>query len=133
MTRELISDYKGEKNVTKITNDETGAVSYLTQSTTISDEMNRVGADGFVTLENEKKHVLFLYNAADAEVGRYYLGKNLQQLGDEKLSTMKHVLCVFKSWNPNATDSEGNITGAWVPCIGLSKQESLASKKRSFV
>ena len=123
MTRENLSNYQGENNVTKITSDN-GSVSYLTASTAFADEKNRIGAAKLNTVENEKKHVLFLFNSEDAEVGRYYLGKKLQGKTPAQLAEMKHMLCFFKSYNPN--------TNEWVPCVGLGNGESLATKAVSI-
>jgi hypothetical protein len=123
MTRENLSNYQGENNVTKITSDN-GSVSYLTASTAFADEKNRIGAAKLNTVENEKKHVLFLFNSEDAEVGRYYLGKKLQGKSPAELAEMKHMLCFFKSYNPN--------TNEWVPCVGLGNGDSLATKAVSI-
>ena len=123
MTRENISSYRGENNVTKITNDN-GSVSYLTQSVSFGDEAYATGACKLNTVENEKKHVLFLFNSADAEVGRYYLGKKLQGKTPQELVEMKHALCFFKSFNPESQ--------SWVPCVGLSSQEDLSKSAVAF-
>ena len=123
MTRENLNSYQGENNVTKITSDN-GSISYLTQSVSFGDEAYAKGACGLATVENEKKHVLFLFNDAEAEVGRYYLGKKLQGKTPEELVEMKHTLCYFKSFNPE--------TSSWVPCVGLSSQEDLAKKMVRF-
>ena len=123
MTRETLSAYNGQNNVTKITSDN-GAVSYLTSSATFADEANKLGACKLNTVENEKKHVLFLFNSADAEVGRYYLGKKLQGKTPAELVEMRHSLCFFKSFNPN--------TNEWVPCVGEGKGDNLAAKAVSF-
>lgn len=123
MTRENLSTFQGVANVTKVTSDN-GAVSYLTQSSTFADETNRLAACKLNTVENDKKHVLFLFNNADAEVGRYYLGKKLQGKTPAQLVEMKHSLCFFKSFNPN--------TQEWVPCVGEGKGDNLASSAVSF-
>ena len=123
MTRENLSNYQGVNNVTKITSDN-GSVSYLTQSVTFADAAYASGACKLNTVENEKKHVLFLFNSDDAEVGRYYLGKKLQGKTPAELAEMKHLLCFFKSYNPN--------TNEWVPCVGLGNGESLATKAVSI-
>ena len=123
MTRETINSYQGENNVTKITSDN-GSVSYLTQSISFGDETYAKGASKLNTVENEKKHVLFLFNSADAEVGRYYLGKKLQGKSPAELVEQKHTLCFFKSFNPE--------TQSWVPCVGLSNQEDLTKSAVSF-
>ena len=121
MTRETLNTYGHQgntrSNVTKITSDN-GSISYLTASKTFNDEAYAKGACGLNTVENEKKHVLFLFNDADAEVGRYYLGKKLQGKTPAQLVEMKHALCVFESFNPE--------TQSWIPCVGLSNQEDLA-------
>ena len=123
MTRENLNSYQGMNNVTKITSDN-GSVSYLTQSISFGDEAYQTGACKLNTVENEKKHVLFLFNSADAEVGRYYLGKKLQGKSPAELVEMKHSLCFFKSFNPE--------TESWVPCVGLSSQEDLAKTMVRF-
>ena len=123
MTRETINSFENRNNVTKITADN-GSVSYLTQSVSFGDETYAKGACKLNTVENEKKHVLFLFNGADAEVGRYYLGQKLQGKSPAELVEMKHALCFFESFNPE--------TMAWVPCVGLSKQEDLTKSAVSF-
>jgi hypothetical protein len=123
MTRENLNSYQGQINVTNIT-DDAGSVSYLTQSVSFGDEAYATGACKLNTIENEKKHVLFLFNGADAEVGRYYLGKKLQGKTPAELVEMKHTLCFFKSWNP-ATES-------WVPCVGQASQEDLSKSAVAF-
>jgi len=123
MTRETLNTFEGQNNVTKITSDN-GSVSYLTQSTSFAEEAYATGACKLNTVETEKKHVLFLFNSADVEVGRYYLGKKLQGLSPAEIAQKKSNLCVFKSYNPDAK--------AWVPCVGLSMQENLSVKAVSF-
>ena len=123
MTRENLNSYKGQENVTKITSDE-GSVSYLTQSVSFCDEAYRVGATALNTVETEKKHVLFLFNSEGSEAGRYYLGKKLQGKSPAEIAEQKHLLIVFKSFNPQSE--------SWVPCIGLSSQPDLASSAVTF-
>ena len=123
MTRENISSYQGENNVTKITSDN-GSMSYLTQSVSFGDEAYATGACKLNTVENEKKHVLFLFNSADAEVGRYYLGKKLQGKSPAELVEQKHALCFFESFNPE--------TKSWVPCVGMSSGEDLTKSAVAF-
>ena len=123
MTRETLNSFENRNNVTKITSDN-GSVSYLTQSVSFGDETNAKGACKLNTVENEKKHVLFLFNAGDAEVGRYYLGKKLQGMSPSELVEKKHNLCFFESYNPD--------TKAWVPCVGLSTSEDLTKSAISF-
>jgi hypothetical protein len=123
MTREILDKFNDQVNVTKITSDN-GSVSYLTQSVSFNDAAYATGACKLNTVENEKKHVLFLFNASDAEVGRFYLGKKLQGKTPKQLAEMKHSLCIFKSFNPS--------TKSWVPCVGLSSQEDLSKSAVSF-
>ena len=123
MTRENISNFQGIDNVTKVTSDN-GSISYLSQSVSFADEAYATGACKLNTVENEKKHVLFLFNSANAEVGRYYLGKKLQGLTPDAIAQKESNLVVFKSWNPE--------TNSWVPCVGLSTQEDLSAKAVSF-
>ena len=123
MTRETLNSFENRNNVTKITSDN-GSMSYLTQSVSFGDEAYATGACKLNTVENEKKHVLFLFNSADAEVGRYYLGKKLQGQSPAELVEKKHNLCFFESFNPE--------TSSWVPCVGLSSQEDLSKSAVAF-
>ena len=123
MTRETLSTFESKNNVSHIISDN-GSESWLTSSSTFADETNRLGACKLNTVENEKKHVLFLFNSADAEVGRYYLGKKLQGKSPAELVEEKHALCFFESFNPE--------TKSWVPCVGMSNQEDLAKTAASF-
>ena len=123
MTRENINDFKGRNNVSKLTSDD-GRVSYLTQSTNFINEANATGACKLNTVENEKKHALFLFNAADAEVGRYYLCQSLQGKTPAEIAELKHNLVIFESFN-----TEDN---SWVPCITLSSQTNLSQSAVRF-
>lgn len=123
MVREILNEFNGENNVTKIKADN-GSVSYLTPSVSFNDAAYAKGACKLNTVENEKKHVLFLFNADDAEVGRFYLGKKLQGKTPSQIVELKHQLYIFKSFNAT--------TENWVPCIGLFTQESLSKTAVTF-
>ena len=107
--RELLNDFQGKKKVWHIVSS-TGASSYLTQGRSFAEEAYIKGACGLVTLENDKKHVLFLFSENEEEVGRYYISKKLQGLTPEEITEIKDTLAFFESWNPE--------TKQWVPCIG---------------
>ena len=107
--KELLNDFQGKKKVWHIVSSN-GASSYLTQGRSFAEEANIKGACGLVTLENDKKHVLFLFNDNEEEVGRYYISKKLQGLTPEEITEIKDTLAFFESWNPE--------TKQWVPCIG---------------
>ena len=107
--RELLNDFQGKKKVWHIVSSN-GVSSYLTQGRSFAEEAYIKGACGLVTLENDKKHVLFLFNDNEEEVGRYYISKKLQGLTPEEITEIKDTLAFFESWNPE--------TKQWVPCIG---------------
>lgn len=111
---EILSLFQGKNNVRHISSDN-GSVCWLTQERSFGDVVYEVGACGLNTVENEKKHVLFLFNDEDKEVGRYYIGKRLQGKTPEQLVEIKHRLVFFESWNPESK--------SWVPCVGLSANE----------
>ena len=123
MTRDTLPTFESKNNVSHIISDN-GSESWLTSSSTFADETNRLGACKLNTVENEKKHVLFLFNSKDAEVARYYLGKKLQGKTPQELVEMKHSLCFFQSWNPK--------TRQWVPCVGVGTGDTLASSAVGF-
>lgn len=74
--KELLASFQGKENVMHILLSN-GTSSYLTQARSFSDETFAKGACKLNTIENDKKHVLFLFNDRDAEVGRYYIGEKL--------------------------------------------------------
>lgn len=126
MKRELLEQFEGKTNVTCIISDN-GAETYLTQSRSFGDEAYNLGATKLNTVENEKKHVLFLFNSNDEEVGRYYIGKKLQGQTPDQILAQKENLCFFETWNPTLR--------SWVPCIGILDKKplkDLASKAVSF-
>ena len=108
--KELIPYFQGKENVTHVISPD-GTETYLTQSRSFADEAYAKGSCKLNTVENDKKHVLFLFNRNDEEVGRYYMGKKLQGKTPAQLTKMKNVLVFFESWNPE--------TKQWVPCVGI--------------
>ncbi len=117
--KELLASFQGKKNVWHILLSN-GTSSYLTQDWSFNYEASAKGACKLNTVENDKKHVLFLFNDRDAEVGRYYIGEKLRGLTPKQLTEIKHELCFFEAWNPE--------TNKWVPCVGKSK-ESVKKQK----
>ena len=111
MKMEILNLFQGRCNVRHHINDN-GVESWLTQDVSFGDETFAKGACKLNTVENETKHVLFLFNSDDAEVGRYYLGKILQGKTPSELVEIKKDLVFFESWNPESD--------SWVPCVGLS-------------
>lgn len=122
--RENLSSYQGQNNVSKLTNTDTGSISYLTSTTSFADEAYRLGASKLNSLESEKKHVFFLFNAQGAELGRYYMTKSLQGKTPQQLLEMRTCLVFFKSFNPN--------TNSWVPCVAKGNTTNLADTALSF-
>ena len=105
--------FQGRSNVRHIINDN-GVESWLTQEISFGDETFVKGACKLNTVENETKHVLFLFNIDDEEVGRYYLGKSLQGKTPSELVELKSDLVFFESFNPESK--------SWVPCVKLSSK-----------
>ena len=126
MKKEILDQFQGKENVTHIVSDN-GAESYLTPSHSFNDEVNAIGACKLNTVETDTKHVLFLFNESNEEVGRYYLGKSLQGKTPEEIVEMIPNLCFFESYNPEIK--------SWVPCVGVNNNNQLkkvASKAVSF-
>ena len=108
-----LDQFQGRSNVRHIINDN-GVESWLTQEISFGDETFAKGACKLNTIENETKHVLFLFNSDDEEVGRYYLGKSLQGKTPSELVELKSDLVFFESFNPESK--------SWVPCVKLSSK-----------
>ena len=113
MKTEILNQFQGRYNVRHIVNDN-GIESWLTQDVSFGDEAFAKGACKLNTVEKENKHVLFLFNSDNEEVGRYYLGKNLQGKTPSELVEIKKDLVFFESWNPEDK--------SWVPCVKLSSE-----------
>jgi len=114
MQKEFLDSFEGKKNVWHIILDN-GIENWLTQEVSFADETCAKGACKLNTVENETKHVLFLFNDKNEEVGRYYIGKKLQGKTPGQITELKDQVCFFESWNPS--------TKSWVPCIGFSTKE----------
>lgn len=129
--------FMGKTKVTKITDGD--KVNYLTSSVSFEEETDRVGADGIVTLNTDKKHVLFLFKGSK-EVSRYYLGQNLQKKSDDEIIEESAHVLFFESWDPTKgtttfVDENGEtktVQGHWVPCAGYSTTPNLASRVTKF-
>ena len=113
MTKELLPYFEGKENVTCYTSD-TGAKIYLTQAKPFREEAVRRGGCKLNTLENDTKHVLFLFDSQDREVGRFYMGKKLQGKSSKEITELLDIIVMFDSYNPN--------TKQWVPCVGCSRK-----------
>lgn len=117
MERNYLDYFEGKHNVIQvITNN--GCCSYLTQSVPFVKEAEEKGATKINTLETGEKHVLFLFDAENREVGRYYLGKKLQGKLPSWLANHRDYLLCFESYNPT--------TKKWVPCVGISEMGIIA-------
>ncbi len=124
MKTEILNLFQGRCNVRHHINDN-GVESWLTQEISFGDETFAKGACKLNTVENETKHVLFLFNSDDAEVGRYYMGKILQGKTPSELVEIKSDLVFFESWNPESK--------TWIPCVGLSlKSENSQTSLRTI-
>ena len=120
---ETLSFYQGKTNVIHYVMDN-GQESYLSQSRSFDDEANVKGACKLNTVENEKKHVLFLFNDKNEEVGRYYIGKKLQGLSPERIIEIKDSLSFFDSWNQESSN--------WIPCVGFKSSSQFTSPHTSI-
>lgn len=121
--KETLSFYQGKTNVIHYVMDD-GQEFYLSQSRNFDDEANAKGACKLNTVENEKKHVLFLFNSDDKEVGRYYIGKKLQGMSPEQIVEKKDIIVFFDSWNPK--------NDKWIPCVVFKSSGQFASPHTSF-
>jgi transcriptional regulator with XRE-family HTH domain len=119
---EVLNHFQGKDNVRHIFS-VNGSECWLTQERSFGDEVYALGASKLNTVETETKHVLFLFNSDDEEVGRYYLGKKLRGKTPAKIVEIKHDICFFESWNPEQKK--------WVPCVGfLSMSEGTTLYKK---
>ena len=114
MQKEFLDSFEGKKNVWHIILDN-GIENWLTQEVSFADETCARGACKLNTVVTDTKHVLFLFNDKNEEVGRYYIGKKLQGKTPGQITELKDQVCFFESWNPS--------TKSWVPCIGFSSKE----------
>jgi hypothetical protein len=116
MKVEILSEFQGRRNIRHIISDN-GAEIFLTQGVSFADEITAKGACKLNTVENATKHVLFLFNDKNEEVGRYYIGKKLQGKTPGQITELKDNLAFFESYNPK--------TKKWVPCVGFRKSAQL--------
>jgi hypothetical protein len=117
MKTEILNDFQGKHYVRHVISDN-GTESWLTQEVSFADETCAKGACKLNTVENDTKHVLFLFNNEDEEVGRYYIGKSLQGKTPEQIVELKEQLYFLECWNP--------LKKQWVPCVGFRKSAQLS-------
>lgn len=110
--KETLDQFQGKEYVHHIISP-SGTESWITDDRSFIEEANDIGASKINTIENDKKHVLFLFNNSNVEVGRYYMGRKLQGLTPEQIAEQKPNLTIFDSWNPT--------TKQWVPCISTNQ------------
>lgn len=115
--REILDYYQGKANVIHSVMAD-GRETWLSQEIPFTEEFDNKGASKVYTVENDKKHVLFLFNDNNEEVGRYYIGKKLQGMTPEQLVELKECIFYLDSWNPE--------TKTWVPCVGINKKNQSA-------
>ena len=118
--REILNYYQGKENVIHCAMAD-GREAWLSQEKLFTEEFNNIGASRLNTVENATRHVLFLFNSNNEEVGRYYLGKKLQGMSPERLVGIKDNLVFFESWNPESA--------SWVPCVGLDEKQPFEYSK----
>ena len=121
MKTKILNEFQGKHYVRHVISDN-GTESWLTQEVSFADETCAKGACKLNTVENDTKHVLFLFNNEDEEVGRYYIGKSLQGKTPEQIVELKAQLYFLECWNP--------LKKHWVPCVGFRKSAQLS---QSFV
>ena len=118
-TKESVS-FQGYNNVTKLTNQETGKVSYLTQASSFRSLGRELECDGLAI--NQDTHCLAMFRGKE-RVNTLYLCKKLHDSSVEDLQENLDDLKVFESWN--AEDKH------WVPCLTLMK-DVLEDQKKAF-
>lgn len=124
MKREVIEYFQGKRNVDHIINNN-GVELYLTKARSFEIEASNLGACMYAKFENETKHVLFLFNKDDEEVGRFYIGKKLQELTYDEIDNKIDNLVVFESWNPKLEK--------WIPCIGVKENNTIKDNTTNAV
>lgn len=106
---EILAFFQGKNNVNHIVIK--GIDVWISDIRSFDEEILRKGATKFNTFENERKHIMFLFNDNDEEVGRYYIGKKLQGKAPEQIENLIDNIEFFETWNSNKKE--------WVPCVGL--------------
>ena len=107
--KEVLDSFEGKEKVLHIIS-KNGEI-WTTLERSFAEECGKNGACKLNTVERENKHVLFLFNAKDEEVGRYYMGKKLQGTTPDQIVKYKSRLFFLESWIP--------IKKEWVPCVGI--------------
>lgn len=118
-TKESVS-FEGYNNVTKLTNNETGRVSYLTQASSFKSLGRELDCNGLAI--DQTTHCLAMFRGNE-RVNTLYLCKKLHGLEVSDLQENLDNLKVFESWNEDEKH--------WVPCLTLMK-DKLEDQKKSF-
>ena len=118
-TKESVN-FEGRTNVSKLTNQETGKISYLTQASSFRSLGRELECDGLAI--DQQTHCLAMFNGGE-RVNTLYICRKLHGMEVKDLQENLDKLKVFESWN----DEESH----WVPCLTM-MVDKLEDQKKSF-
>lgn len=108
ISERILPEFMGEKDVIMRFMDD-GKIYYITKSNSADEIILKLGVHQFVVKEDDKKHVLFLYDCVSRIVGSFYMSKGMYGFTSQEIIAQRDVLRFFKTWS--------NEYKKWMPCV----------------
>jgi hypothetical protein len=108
ISERILPEFMGEKDVIMRFMDD-GNKYYVTKSNSADEIILKLGVHKFEVKENDKKHVLFLYDCVSKMVGSYYMSKGMHGFTAQEIIAQRDVLRFYKTWS--------NEYKKWMPCV----------------
>lgn len=123
-TKKILDRFQHRSNVSKIINEDTGEVSYITSAIKLTEKMKMLDSDSWAI--DQEHHVIALFTEEGVRTDTIYICKSLQGEKENLDFFSKNIrdLEYFESWNENSQD--------WVPCLVLKKDTLAKDRKKAF-
>lgn len=108
ISEKILPEFMGEKDVVMRFMDD-GKIYYITKNNSADDIIIRLGVCRFEVIEDDNKHVLFLYDSVSKMVGGYYMSKGMHGFTAQEIIAQRDVLSFYKTWS--------NENKKWMPCV----------------
>lgn len=108
ISERVLSEFMGEKDVIMRIMDD-GNIYYITKSKSADELFLKLGVHRLEVKEDDKKHVLFLYNCVSNMVGSFYMSKGMHGFTTQEIVVQRDVLRFYKTWS--------NEYKKWMPCV----------------
>ena len=104
----ILPEFMGEKDVIMRFMDD-GNIYYITKSKSTDEIFSKLRVHRLEVKEDDKKHVILLYNNVSNIVGSYYMSKGMHGFTAQEIIAQRDVLRFYKTWS--------NEYKKWIPSV----------------